>query len=103
MRLWSKREARTHAIGISRGGRTTKVYALMDVIGRPLRLFLVSGKTSDFGTPTFPWQTPSDASAYVTMVAGSLRLWLGLDEEEIDAIDKVALRRDFYYRDLVSH
>ncbi len=36
-----------NAIGISRGGRTTKVHALGDIIGRPLRLVLRPGNTSD--------------------------------------------------------
>ncbi|PTQ07299.1 hypothetical protein CLG96_17215 [Sphingomonas oleivorans] len=34
-------------MGISRGGRTTKVHALVDVLGRPLRLVLTPGNTSD--------------------------------------------------------
>lgn len=38
---------RKSAIGISRGGRTTKIPALVDVIGRPLRLVLTPGNTSD--------------------------------------------------------
>ena len=39
--------ARANAIGISRGGRTTKIHALVDVLGRPLRLVLTPGNTSD--------------------------------------------------------
>ena len=42
-----KRGARAQAIGISRGGRTTKIHALVDVLGRPLRLILTPGNTSD--------------------------------------------------------
>ena len=42
-----KRGARANAIGISRGGRTTKIHALVDVLGRPLRLALTPGNTSD--------------------------------------------------------
>ncbi|MBA4752572.1 MAG: IS5 family transposase [Sphingopyxis sp.] len=38
---------RANAIGISRGGRTTKIHALVDVLGRPLRLALTPGNTSD--------------------------------------------------------
>ena len=38
---------RSNAIGISRGGRTTKIHALVDVLGRPLRLALTPGNTSD--------------------------------------------------------
>ncbi len=44
---WRKRGARANAIGISRGGRTTKFHALVDVLGRPLRLVLTPGNTSD--------------------------------------------------------
>src|SRR5690606_2682664 len=44
---WGKRGARANAIGISRGGRTTKVHALVDVIGRPLCLVLTPGNASD--------------------------------------------------------
>jgi transposase len=32
---------------VSRGGRTTKIHALVDVLGRPLRLILTPGNTSD--------------------------------------------------------
>lgn len=39
--------ARANAIGVSRGGRTTKIHALVDVLGRPLRLVLTPGNTSD--------------------------------------------------------
>lgn len=42
-----KRGDRANAIGISRGGRTTKIHALVDVLGRPLRLALTPGNTSD--------------------------------------------------------
>ena len=43
----AQRGARANAIGISRGGRTTKIRALVDVLGRPLRLVLTPGNTSD--------------------------------------------------------
>jgi transposase len=39
--------ARANAIGILRRGRTTKIHALVDVLGRPLRLVLTPGNTSD--------------------------------------------------------
>jgi transposase len=42
-----KRGARANAIGVSRGGRTTKIHALVDLLGRPLRLALTPGNTSD--------------------------------------------------------
>ena len=39
--------ARAQAIGISRSGPTTKIHALVDLLGRPLRLVLTPGNTSD--------------------------------------------------------
>jgi transposase len=42
-----QRGARANANSISRGGRTTKIHALVDVLGRPLRLVLTPGNTSD--------------------------------------------------------
>ena len=42
-----ERGAKANAIGISRGGRTTKIHALVDILGRPLRLILTPGNTSD--------------------------------------------------------
>ncbi|WP_244475822.1 transposase, partial [Methylobacterium sp. Leaf93] len=38
------------AIGPSRGGRTTKIHALTDVLGRPGVLLLTSGNASDVRT-----------------------------------------------------
>lgn len=43
----AQKGARAQAIGISRGGRTTKIHALVDVLGRPLRLALTPGNTSN--------------------------------------------------------
>jgi transposase len=45
--LWGKRGARTQAIGPSRGGQTTKIHALTDVVGRPIALTLTPGNVSD--------------------------------------------------------
>ena len=42
-----ERGAKANAIGLSRGGRTTKIHALVDILGRPLRLILTPGNTSD--------------------------------------------------------
>ena len=42
-----KRGARAQAIGRSRGGQTTKVHALTDVIGRPCALMLTPGNVGD--------------------------------------------------------
>lgn len=42
-----KKGARANAIGISRGGRTTKIHALFDALGRPLRPVLRPGNTAD--------------------------------------------------------
>jgi transposase len=42
-----KRGAKTQAIGLSRGGQTTKIHALTDTIGRPFALTLTPGNVSD--------------------------------------------------------
>lgn len=42
-----KRARQSQAIGRSRGGWTTKVHALTDVIGRPYALILSAGNVSD--------------------------------------------------------
>jgi len=46
-RVWRKRGRSAQAIGRSRGGWTTKVHALTDVIGRPYALMLTAGNVSD--------------------------------------------------------
>lgn len=45
--LRRKRGARTQGIGPSRGGQTTKVHALTDVVGRPFALILTPGDVSE--------------------------------------------------------
>ena len=45
--LRRKRGAQAQAIGLSRGGQTTKVHALTDVLGRPFALTLTPGNVSD--------------------------------------------------------
>ena len=45
--LRRKRGAKAPAIGPSRGGRTTKIHALTDVVGRPFALILTLGNVSD--------------------------------------------------------
>lgn len=42
-----KRGAKTQAIGPSRGGQTTKIHALTDVIGRPFAFTLTAGNVAD--------------------------------------------------------
>jgi transposase len=42
-----KRGAKTQAIGVSRGGQTTKIHAVCDLLGRPVALTLTPGNTSD--------------------------------------------------------
>jgi len=44
---WRKRGAKAQAIGRSRGGQTTKIHALTDVLGRPVALELSPGNTAD--------------------------------------------------------
>ena len=45
-----KRGARTQAIGPSRGGQTTKIHVLTDVLGRPAVVHLTPGNASDVRT-----------------------------------------------------
>jgi len=47
--LWRRRKrgARAQAIGISRGGRTTKVHVLSDGLGRPIAFALTGGQAAD--------------------------------------------------------
>ena len=47
LRLRWKGGEQSHAIGRSRGGRTTKIHALTDVLGRPGVLLLTPGNASD--------------------------------------------------------
>ena len=47
IRAWRQRGAKAQAIGISRGGQTTKVHIITDVIGRPAVIHLTPGNASD--------------------------------------------------------
>ena len=58
----AKGGARSHAIGVSRGGRTTKVHALVDVIGRPLHLVLTPATPPISGAPNCSSPTLSAAN-----------------------------------------
>ena len=46
-RVRRKRGARAQAIGPSRGGQTTKIHALTDVVGRPYAITLTPGNVAD--------------------------------------------------------
>ena len=46
-RIRRKRGARAQAIGPSRGGQTTKLHALTDVVGRPYAITLTPGNVAD--------------------------------------------------------
>ncbi|MER8824832.1 IS5 family transposase [Mesorhizobium sp. M0991] len=45
-----KKGDRDHCLGRSRGGLTTKIHALVDAQGRPIRLALTAGQTSDIAS-----------------------------------------------------
>ena len=50
---WGKKNsAQEHALGRSRGGFSTKVHALTDALGGPLRFILTGGQASDIGQAT---------------------------------------------------
>ena len=53
----------SQAIGPSRGGQTTKIHALTDVLGRPGVLLLTSGNASDVRTARTCWPKPQAVSA----------------------------------------
>ena len=42
-----KRGAKAQAIGLSRGGQTTKIHALSDTLGRPVVLKVTAGNIPD--------------------------------------------------------
>ena len=42
-----KRGAKAQAIGVSRGGQTTKIHALSDTLGRPIILKVTAGNVAD--------------------------------------------------------
>ena len=44
---WRQRGAKNQAIGPSRGGQTTKIHVLTDVIGRPFAFMLTGGNAAD--------------------------------------------------------
>lgn len=47
LRARRKRGAKNQAIGLSRGGQTTKIHALSDTLGRPVALKVTAGNISD--------------------------------------------------------
>src|SRR5690606_8417193 len=47
LRPWRKRGAKAQAIGPSRGGQTTKIHAVTDLLGRPAILLLTAGNVAD--------------------------------------------------------
>jgi transposase len=82
-----KRGAFHHAIGRSRGGRTTKIHALTDDLGRPLSFLITPGNTHDLAgarellaTARLPRRLLADR-AYD---ARSLRDWLA--ERRVKAV-----------------
>ena len=44
---WRKRGAKNQAIGLSRGGQTTKIHAVSDTLGRPIVIKVTAGNVSD--------------------------------------------------------
>jgi transposase len=59
-----KRGERGQAIGRSRGGRTTKIHALIDLAGRPLAFRLTGGNIADI-TAAAPLLLATTASAWL--------------------------------------
>lgn len=74
-----KRGAFDNAIGASRGGRTTKIHALTDELGRPRALVLTAGNTHDLvgaGALLRLIPTPRKLLADRAYDARKLREWL---------------------------
>ena len=82
LRVWRKRGARAQAIGRSRGGKTTKIHAFTDFVGRPFALMLTPGNVADvtaapellgrmgvgaqgFGDPKDRWKGSGGRARYV--------------------------------------
>ena len=64
---WRKRGEKNQAIGISRGGRTTKIHAVVDSKGRPLSFTVTGGQVHDsqvveeiLNTPRSPLAVTAD-------------------------------------------
>ena len=64
---WGKRGEKNQAIGISRGGRTTKIHAIVDSKGRPLSFTVTGGQVHDsqvveeiLNTPRAPLAVTAD-------------------------------------------
>lgn len=76
---WRKRGAFLHAIGRSKGGRTTKIHTVTDGMGRPVVMVLTPGNTSDY-KPARQCLEAMPPSKYVIADKGydsdALRDWL---------------------------
>jgi transposase len=47
--LWGRKKSGPQSIGVSRGGLNTKIHAVCDALGNPLRFKLTPGNLSDVG------------------------------------------------------
>ena len=54
------------AMGRSRGGANTKINALVDTRGRPLRLILSAGQRNDIWQPRIWWPARPGAPSWLT-------------------------------------
>lgn len=75
-----KRGAFAHAIGRSRGGRTTKIHAVSDACGRPVAFLLTPGNVADISAAPHilaRLPVPRRLIADKAYDAKSLRDWLG--------------------------
>lgn len=54
--LRSKKGGHGRLIGRTKGGMNTKLYAVTDAIGRPIRFFLTAGQVSDYPLPKLWWK-----------------------------------------------
>jgi len=79
---WAKGESAAKAIGRSRGGRTTKIDALIDLAGQPLAFHLIGGHIADI-TVAAPLLDQAAPSAWLIGDRGD-------DADHLHALSKAA-------------
>lgn len=80
--LKAEKVAKAQAIGFSRGGQTTKIHALVDVVGRSAVLLLTPGNANDVRTaPDVLVEAPGRIRR-LTADKGHDANWLRIDPRE---------------------
>ena len=104
---WGKRGEQNQAIGISRGGRTTKIHAVVDSKGRPLNFMVTGGQVHDsqvveeiLNTPRPPLAVTADKAYDSEKVRQQIRDEgaLPIIPSRCNAIKKAYCPKRFYRR-----